>query len=128
MLAAIMDATKALIPQVGINKTQDGATDFSARFTSPQGFHKTHRVRVQYFYNDEELALMKGELMPDGSMLYVNPLNGMVHTISAERVQAHERAAEDARVRAENIKNARARAQAQTSNGHQTVDVTVCAG
>ena len=128
MLAAIMEASKALIPQVGITKTQEGATDFSARFTSPQGFHKTHRVRVQYFYNDEELALMKGELMPDGSMLYVNPLNGMVHTISAERVQAHERAAEDARVRAENIKNARARAQAQTSNGHQTVDVTVCAG
>jgi hypothetical protein len=70
---------------------------------------------------------MKGELMPDGSMLYVNPLNGMVHTISAERVQAHERAAEDARVRAENIKNARARAQG-TSNGHSTVDVVVSAG
>ena len=128
MLAAIMDASKALIPQVEINKTQDGATDFSARFTSPQGFHKTHRVRVQYFYNDEELALMKGELMPDGSMMYINPLNGMVHTISAERVQAHERAAEDARVRAENIKHARARAHQQTTSNSGVVDVTATAG
>ena len=51
----------------------DGLYQLGAEWTNEDGLSKTHRVKVGYEYNDEELAIHRGERQDDGSYVYVSP-------------------------------------------------------
>ena len=53
----------------------------------PQGLTDRHNVQIKYIRNSEKLAVTMGEPQPDGSWRYIEE-SGMVHTMSAERVDA----------------------------------------
>ena len=52
-----------------------------------QGLTDRHNVQIRYIRNSEKLAVTMGEPQPDGSWRYIEE-SGMVHTMSAERVDA----------------------------------------
>ena len=62
----------------------------AAEWTNEDGLAKTHRVKVGYEYNDEELAIHRGERQDDGSYVYVSP-KGRVHTCPAEKASIYDK-------------------------------------
>jgi len=125
MFAAIKGFAQSFIPRVGIDKTADGHTRINGRWTDTEGFNTDRSVQFKYVCNSERLACERGDAMPDGSLRYIDPLSGMVHTMSAERVAAFTKETVERMNRVRSMHDAFQRAQ---NAGDQTVDVVPTAG
>ena len=81
----MFSALKSLIPQPHCNMDEEQRYNIGLTWVDPQGLTDRHNVQIKYIRNSEKLAVTMGEPQPDGSWRYIEE-SGMVHTMSAERV------------------------------------------
>jgi len=86
----MLQTLRTLMPVVQAVVLPDGLYQLAAEWTNEDGLSKTHRVKVGYEYNDEELAIHRGERQDDGSYVYVSP-KGRVHTCPAEKASIYDK-------------------------------------
>ena len=86
----MLQTLRTLMPVVQAVVLPDGLYQLAAEWTNEDGLSKTHRVKVGYEYNDEELAIHRGERQEDGSYVYVSP-KGRIHTCPAEKASIYDK-------------------------------------
>lgn len=86
----MLNTLRLLIPVVQAQVEND-LYNISANWTTEDGLSKKHTLKVGYSYNDEELALLKGQRQEDGSFVYVSP-KGRVHHCPADKAMAYVKA------------------------------------
>jgi len=86
----MLNTLRLLVPTVQAVVEED-LYNISANWTTEDGLSKKHTLKVGYSYNDEELALLKGQRQEDGSFVYVSP-KGRVHHCPADKAMAYVKA------------------------------------
>ena len=83
----MFEAFKTLIPQPHCTMDEEARYNIGLTWIDREGLTDRHNLQVKYIRNSERLAVERGEPQPDGSWRYIES-SGMVHTMSAERVNA----------------------------------------
>ena len=83
----MFQALKSLIPQPHAHMDGESRYNVGLTWIDREGLTDRHNIQIKYIRNSERLAVTQGEPQPDGSWKYVDE-GGMVHTMSAERVNA----------------------------------------
>ena len=86
----MFNTLRLLVPTVQAIVEED-LYNISANWTTEDGLSKKHAIKVGYSYNDEELALLKGQRQKDGSFVYVSP-KGRVHHCPEDKALAYVKA------------------------------------
>lgn len=86
----MLNTLRLLVPVVQAQVEND-LYNMSACWTTEDGLSKKHTLKVGYSFNDEELALFKGQRQDDGSYVYVSP-KGRVHHCPADKATAYVKA------------------------------------
>ena len=113
----MLNTLRTLMPVVQAVVLPDGLYQLGAEWTNEDGLSKTHRVKVGYEYNDEELAIHRGERQEDGSYVYVSP-KGRIHTCPAEKASIYDKSQAEQQQRYQAWKNS-------MGNNGPTVDCEV---
>jgi hypothetical protein len=80
-------AIKHLIPQPHAHMDGEQRYNLGLTWIDREGLTDHHNLQIKYIRNSEKLAVTNGEPQPDGSWKYIES-GGMIHTMSAERVNA----------------------------------------
>jgi len=83
----MFNAFKHLIPQPHAHMDGEQRYNVGLTWIDQEGLTDRHNIQIKYIRNSEKLAVTQGEPQPDGSWKYVEQ-GGMVHTMTAERVNA----------------------------------------
>jgi hypothetical protein len=81
-----LSAIQSLIPRGHAFIDEERYVHLGVTFKDGDGLTDKHNLAIKYTRNCERLARERGDAMPDGSFRYVDPVSGMVHTMSADRV------------------------------------------